>query len=75
MSVIFRWVLRTVVLRSSSHSLARRTILASAVAQGSELILDLVSERNVAVSKRIFKCASTADEMICEAQAAQTSLS
>ena len=47
MSVLFRWVLRTVVLRSSSHSLARRTILALAMAQGSELILDLVSEGNV----------------------------
>ena len=47
MSVLFRWVLRTVVLRSSSHSLARRTIIGLAVVQGSELTLDPVSEGNV----------------------------
>ena len=57
MSVLFRWMLHTMVLRSSSPQAARWTILALVIAQGTELILSLVSERNVVVSERIFKYA------------------
>ena len=56
MSVLFRLMLHTMVLRSSSPWASRWTILALVIAQGTELILDLVSERNIDVSENLQIC-------------------